>query len=241
VGADVLVLAIDTSTPVVSIALGDDEHVRAELRVATDSARGSGARRHAELLAPGIAALCDQAGVVVADVSAIAVGVGPGMFTGLRVGVTTAKLLGQTLRVPLVAVPSLDLVAYPLRFTPRLIVAVLDARRREVFTSAYRPVPGGIQRVTDYQVLPPAELVAELAAGGDELLLAGDGVARYRAEFAELERAEVASPAFDAPSAVALVELAAAHIAREEFVTPNEVVPMYIRKSDAEIATWEHV
>ena len=236
-----LVLAIDTSTPVVSIALGDDEHVRAELRVATDSTRGSRARRHAELLAPGIATLCDQAGVRVADVSAIAVGVGPGMFTGLRVGVTTAKLLGQTLRVPVVTVPSLDLVAYPLRFTPRLVVAVLDARRREVFTSSYRPVPGGVQRVTDYQVLPPAELVAELAAGGDELLLAGDGVARYRAEFGELERAEVASPAFDAPSAVALLELAAAHVAREEFVTPNEVVPMYIRKSDAEIATWEHV
>src|SRR5215510_11824098 len=228
-----LVLAFDTATSCVSVALGDEERVRAELRVATAVGRGSGARRHAELLAPGIASLCEQAGVAVSDVSAVAVGIGPGMFTGLRVGVTTAKMLAQTLRIPVVPVPSLDLVAYPARFTTRVVVAVLDARRREVFTSSYRPVPGGVQRVSDYQVLPPAELVAELEAGGD-------GVARYREEFATLERAEVAGPAFDAPSATALLELATARIAREEFVTPSDVLPMYLRESDAAIGAWEH-
>ena len=86
-------------------------------------------------------------------------------------------------------------------------------------------------------MLPPAELIAELAGAGEELLLAGDGVARYRDEFAVLERAEVAGPAFDAPSAVALLELAVGKVIREEFVTPDEVLPMYLRQSDAEI-TW---
>jgi tRNA threonylcarbamoyladenosine biosynthesis protein TsaB len=117
---------------------------------------------------------------------------------------------------------------------------VLDARRREVFWASYRPVPGGVQRVSEYQVQPPAEVVAELAAGGEELLLAGDGVARYREEFAALERAETAGSAFDAPSAAALVELASAKVAREEFVAPNEVRPLYLRQSDAEI-NWERV
>ncbi|MFI5047726.1 MAG: tRNA (adenosine(37)-N6)-threonylcarbamoyltransferase complex dimerization subunit type 1 TsaB [Acidimicrobiia bacterium] len=235
-----LVLGIDTATPRVSIALGDDGQVIGELQVASGVDRGHGVRRHAELLAPGIDVLCRQVGVHVSDVSAIAVGIGPGMFTGLRVGVTTAKMLAQVLRVPVVPVASLDLVAYPLRFSARVVVAVLDARRREVFASRYVPVPGGVQRVSDYQVLPPAELAAELAAGGDELLLAGDGVARYRDEFSVLERAEVAGPAFDAPSAVALVELAAGKVIREEFVSSDEVLPLYLRQSDAEIA-WERV
>src|SRR5206468_518540 len=75
--------------------------------------------------------------------AAVAVGIGPGLFTGLRVGVTTAKVLAQSLRVPVVTIPTLDLIAYPLRHGRRVIVAVLDARRHEVFHAAYRPVPGG--------------------------------------------------------------------------------------------------
>ena len=77
-------------------------------------------------------------------------------------GVTTAKVMAQTLRIPVVGVPSLDLVAYPLRHSHRLLVIVLDARRHEVFHAQYRPVPGGVQRVSDYEVSTPAELVAEL-------------------------------------------------------------------------------
>jgi tRNA threonylcarbamoyladenosine biosynthesis protein TsaB len=146
--------------------------------------------------------------------------------------------MAASLRVPVVGVPSLDLVAYPLRHTARLVVAVLDARRREVFHASYRPVPGGVQRVTDYAVSTPAELVADLEADGDEVLLAGDGVARYRAELAALGRAELAGPGFAAPSAGALVELATARVQREEFDAPEDVHPLYLRRSDAEIE-WE--
>ena len=223
-----LLLAIDTATARVSVALGDDGAVIGEVSLA-------GGRRHAEQLAPAIKYLCGELDVSLAQLAVIAVDIGPGLFTGLRVGVTTAKVMAQALRIPVVAVPSLDLVAYPLRHSNRVVVAVLDARRHEVFCASYRPVPGGVQRVSEYAVRQPAELVVELESGTDELLLAGDGIAAYHDQFASLDRAEFAGVAHDAPSAAALIELATARAEREEFQPQSEIRPLYLRTSDAEI------
>jgi tRNA threonylcarbamoyladenosine biosynthesis protein TsaB len=225
------VLGFDTATPNVTVALGSEGEVLGGVRLA-------GGRRHAEQLAPAIEYLCEQTGVELTRLAAIAVGIGPGLFTGLRVGVTTARTLAQALRIPVVAIPTLDLVAYPLRHSRRTVVAVVDARRRQVFWARYRPVPGGVQRVSEYEVAPPADVVADLEAAADETLLAGDGVHAYPEQFDGLDRAELAGPAFAAPSATSLVELATARVEREEFVPPLEVRPLYLRESDAEIM-WE--
>ncbi|MEX1008922.1 MAG: tRNA (adenosine(37)-N6)-threonylcarbamoyltransferase complex dimerization subunit type 1 TsaB [Acidimicrobiia bacterium] len=224
-------MGIDTATTRVSVAIADGGEVLGVVSLA-------GGRRHAEQLAPAIRYLCDELDVSLGQLAAIAVDLGPGLFTGLRVGVTTAKVMAQALRVPVVGIPSLDLVAYPLRHANRLVVAVLDARRREVFSASYRPVPGGLQRVSDYEVRAPAELVAELESGTDELLLAGDGVAAYRDEFASLDRAELVGGSHASPSAAALVELATARVEREDFQLPRDLRPLYLRTSDAEIH-WE--
>lgn len=226
-----LVLAIETATPRVAVAIGEDGRVRGEVALA-------GRRRHAEQLAPAIAYLCEQTHVELRHLAAVAVGIGPGLFTGLRVGVTTAKVMAQALRIPVVAVPSLDLVAYPLRYSGRLLAVVLDARRHEVYSAQYRSVPGGVQRISDYAVGPADDLVADLAASGDEVLLAGDGLEPNRDAFAALDRVERAGPQFDAPSATALVELATGRVEREEFSSPFDVRPLYLRESDAELA-WE--
>jgi len=222
---------MDSATPRVSVAIGRDGAVVGEVELV-------GVRRHAEQVAPAIRYLCDELDVDLGDLTAIAVGLGPGLFTGLRVGVTTAKVMAQALRVPVVGIPSLDLVAYPVRHTTRMIAAVLDARRHEVFHARYRPVPGGVQRVSDYEVGPPDDLVGELEAGTEEVLLVGDGALAYPEVFGRLERVEHAGPAFTAPSAAALIELAAARVEREEFEAPWDVHPLYLRRSDAEIE-WE--
>jgi tRNA threonylcarbamoyladenosine biosynthesis protein TsaB len=224
-------LAIDTATARVSVGIGLDGALLGEVSL-------SGGRRHAEQLQPAIRYLCHELDVSLAHLAAVAVDVGPGLFTGLRVGVTTAKVMAQALRVPVVGVPSLDLVAYPLRHTNRLIVAVLDARRHEVFSASYRPVPGGVQRVSDYIVCPPAELVADLESGSDEVLLAGDGIHAYADELSGMDHAELAGSDHAAPSVAALVELATARVEREDFQSPSDLRPLYLRTSDAEI-TWE--
>src|SRR5680860_1018932 len=122
---------MDSATPRVSVAIGRDGAVVGEVKLV-------GGRRHAEQVAPAIRYLCDELDVDLGHLTAIAVGLGPGLFTGLRVGVTTAKVMAQALRMPVVGIPSLDLLAYPVRHTSRLVVAVLDARRREVFHARYR-------------------------------------------------------------------------------------------------------
>jgi tRNA threonylcarbamoyladenosine biosynthesis protein TsaB len=142
--------------------------------------------------------------------------------------------------VPVIPIPSLDLLAYPLRHSRRLVVATIDARRHELYWAIYRQVPGGVQRVSEYDLGTPDDLVAELEARGEDTLICGDGSLRFADAFAPLGRhVELAGPAHASPSLSALAELAAARYQREEFVAPSEVLPMYLRQSDAELA-WKH-
>ena len=231
-----LLLGIETATRRVGVVLASKEGILG--RVELGGHADTGPPRHAERLVPAIQYCCDQMGTTLDHVSAIAVGIGPGMFTGLRVGVTTAKVLSQTLRVPMIPIPSLDLLAYPLRHAHGLVVPAIDARRNELYYALYRPVQGGVQRASDYQVGTPDDLVAELEARGEEALLCGDGALRFASSFDELKRTELAGPAHAAPSLAALAELAIARYEREEFCAPDEVLPLYLRKSDAELA-WD--
>lgn len=231
-----LLVGIETSTRRVGVVLASEDGMLA--RVELGGYADTGPPRHAEQLTPAIGYCCDQLGTSLDHVSAIAIGIGPGMFTGLRVGVATAKALAQVLRVPVIPVPSLDLLAYPLRHSRSLVVPAIDARRNEVYYALYRAVPGGVQRASEYEVGSVDDLVGELEARGEEALLCGDGALRFAAALGEVEHAELAGPAHAAPSLAALAELAIARFEREEFCGAGEVLPMYLRKSDAELA-WD--
>jgi tRNA threonylcarbamoyladenosine biosynthesis protein TsaB len=226
-----IVLGIETATLQVGCALGGHEGVLASFH----AARG---RRHAEILTPAVEFLCAQANVEIGDVGVVAVDVGPGLFTGLRVGVATAKAIAQARRLPMVTFSSLDLLAYPVRHTRRLIACVIDARRGEVFTALYRQVPGGVQRVTAPKVTSAAQLAGELVARREECLLVGDGALRYAEVFSGLSEVEAATVGHAFPSAASLVELAQPRAQREEFIQPWEVEPLYLRQPDADI-NWD--
>ncbi|MGH9224593.1 MAG: tRNA (adenosine(37)-N6)-threonylcarbamoyltransferase complex dimerization subunit type 1 TsaB [Acidimicrobiales bacterium] len=226
-----LILGIETASVQVGCAIGGHEGVIASFHAARK-------RRHVEALVPAIEFTCQQAGVSLHDLGAVAVDIGPGLFSGLRVGVTTAKTLAQALRLPMVGVSSLDLLAFPVRHSSRLIVPAIDARRGELFYAFYRHVPGGVQCLSGYHLGKPGDVASELQARGEDALLVGDGAQRYVDEFSDLRPAEIAGPPNVYPSAAALVALAHARALREEFVSPSRLEPLYLRKTDAEI-NWE--
>ena len=223
-----LVLGIESSTVQVGVAIGGHEGVLAQAH----SSRG---KRHAENLTPAIDFVRRQARIDLHEISCVAVGLGPGLFTGLRVGVASAKAIAHALRVPMIGVSSLDLLAFPVRFSPRRIVAAIDARRGELFYAFYRQVPRGVQRLSDHQIGTPDDLASELLASGEDSLLVGDGALRYAEVFEGLSRVEVADGGLAHPSAASLVQLAHAQAMREEWVKPWELEPLYLRAPDAEI------
>lgn len=221
-----LMLGIETATPQVSVAIGGHEGVIALFEVA----RG---RRHAETVVPAIKFCCQQADVSLDEIGLVAVDVGPGLFTGMRVGLATGKALAQALRVPMIGISSLDLLAFPHRRSDRVVVPVIDARKGEVFYAMYRAVPAGVQQVVGPRVAVIDELVADLVARSQDTLCVGDGALRYRREICAGFHCEFADEAY--PSAGPLVQLAHARALREEWQQPGDIRALYLRQPDAEI------
>lgn len=226
-----IVLGIDTSTSQTSVALGTERGMLASLGFAGPARR--------DQVVPGLEHLLSWSGLGLSQVGGVAVGLGPGLFTGLRVGVETAKTLAQVLGVPILGIPSMDALAFRVRHTGRLIGAVIDARRGEVFYAFYRPVPGGVMRDGDHLVGAPEHLAADLEARPEDVLLVGNGAILYRQGLEGAKSGiEFASPGEAHLQASALVELAIPRFLREEQDRLTELVPLYLRRSDAEIA-WD--
>ncbi|MGD9530378.1 tRNA (adenosine(37)-N6)-threonylcarbamoyltransferase complex dimerization subunit type 1 TsaB [Pseudonocardia sp.] len=213
------VLAIDTATSAVVAGIveltGSGLAVRAE-KVAHDT------RKHGELLVPGLLAACAEAGITLRDAGAVVVGRGPGPFTGLRVGMVTAAALGDALDVGVYGVCSLDAIAcdVPAATGPERFAVITDARRREVYWAVY----DGGRRLSGPHVDPPAVAAQEMAEL--EVAAAAGSVAHVEAlGLAFLE------PAF--PSPAGLVG-AAASVLRSG-TPPQPLVPLYLRRPDAEV------
>jgi tRNA threonylcarbamoyladenosine biosynthesis protein TsaB len=210
-----VLLAFDTATPLVTVALHDGEDVVAE-RVAERP------MKHAEQLAPLVEQAMAEVGIVRQDLTAIAAGVGPGPFTGLRVGLVTARTLGFVLDIPVYGVCSLDVLAVEAADTGMLpasadgFVVATDARRKEVYLASY-DAEGC--RLDGPVVGRPADLAAELPAG---VVVVGEGGELYPDAFGHR-----AGPRM--PSAGWL-----ARVVAEERAELRDPEPLYLRRPDVE-------
>jgi tRNA threonylcarbamoyladenosine biosynthesis protein TsaB len=205
----VLLLAFDTATPAVTVALHDGTRVLAQ-RSAVD------ARRHSELLAGGIAAVLRESGAAAADLTQVAVGTGPGPYTGLRVGLMTARVLGSALGIRVDGICTLDVIAAAAAAQAggRDFLVATDARRHEVYWARYSPDG---ERAGDPQVSSPSLLPAGLPVAGQGPVL-----------YPELAPRQI-GPGY--PDASQLARIAAK---RESCGTPAAPAePLYLRRPDA--------
>jgi tRNA threonylcarbamoyladenosine biosynthesis protein TsaB len=251
----VLVLAIETATDAAAVAVADADGVLASLTVGRP-------RRHAEKVAPAVVDVCRHAGVALRDVDAVAVDVGPGLFTGLRVGVGAANAFAFALGVPVVAVGSLEVLAAAAADTAgpaAAVVAVVDARRGEVFWARYRVTSAGtgagggdVRPDGPEQLTGPGALAAELATRGEPVLAVGDGAWRYTdvllgagagpggagGDAGPGPEVVVAGPLLAHPPVSTLASLAVQRLASGVAGEPGPVLPRYRREADARI-NWE--
>lgn len=235
------IVAIETATETVGVAVRTADGVEAEFSL-------TGRRRHVEALTPALAHLLDQVGLAPGDLDVVAVDLGPGLFTGLRVGVAAAKGLAEACGIGVIGATSLDILvraaARAGAGTPGakggLVLACVDARRGEVF-AALHELDGsggaGSARLGPALFAPDAlaDALGDALAGRHDAPVpaVGDGALRYASHLGAVPGlAVVASPAFPPPGA--LLELARARIAAgERPVDPARVVPLYLREADA--------
>ena len=231
--SELMILGIETSVEHVGVALGDYRGIRAHAMLASD-------RRHAESLMLMIQFVMQQAEVEMSDLSAVAVDVGPGLFTGMRVGIAAAQSIAWALELPMIPVCSLDVVAMNADLSESVVAASLDARRGEVYWALYRMRTIGAepQRITEPVVTSPEDLAIHLADRGEEIVCVGSGFDRHTEAFQALQWAKFLGASGSNPLATHLVTLAGQRLAADVTVAPGAVEPMYLRAPDAEI-NWQ--
>jgi tRNA threonylcarbamoyladenosine biosynthesis protein TsaB len=230
-----MVLAVESATELAGVALADEDGVLATATVS----RG---RHHAESIAPAIDFVCRRAGVGLSALDAVAVDVGPGLFTGLRVGVGTARALAFALRRPLVGVGSLEVLANAVAASGvrhgTLVVPVVDARRGEVFAARLRASVGGVAWEGVEVRRSPDALAGELGGLDEPFVLAGNGARRYRSTLGAVPGAVVAGDVLDFPAPGVLATVAVVKLAAGETQDVASVLPRYLRDADTRI-NWE--
>jgi len=226
-----LILAMDTATPCSSVSLTSGTRKNGKVLASLSLA---GNVTHSRRLLTAIDLLMEKAEVDWIDIEGIGVSLGPGSFTGLRIGMATAKGLAVAAAKPLLGISTLDGLASKC-ITSKLICAVLDARKKEVYTAFYRCDAEGIsERISELAVISPDKLAATIY---EPVVMIGDGVSVYDDLFRSLlkEKITFAPAQLHEPVSTSLGMIAREMLERGEELDIAEAVPIYVRSSDAEL------
>jgi len=222
------VLGIDTSTSCGSVGLIDDESILSEYLLNIPVT-------HSERLLGTIELILKEARFALEDLDGWAISLGPGSFTGLRIGVSTVKGLALATQKPVAGVSTLDVLAYQISSTPYLICPILDARKGEVYTAFYRyGERNDLKRQSAYRAIKPEDLMKDIQ---ERTIFIGDGVKTYRDYLKKsLESLAIFSPnSINFPHGSGVAKLGLELLRKGEFLDLANFTPLYIRPSEAEM------
>ena len=216
------VLAVETSSDQLGVALVDEQRVLASYELLAD-------RPHAVELPQAVNRILQAGGCTLEQLEGIAVDIGPGSFTGLRIGVAFVKALVFRAKTAVIGVPSLDALAANVPMAPHRVCPILDAKQRKVYAALYQTRDGVMRKESDYQLVTLDELLPILDTDRPVILL-GDGVALYRQRLTQAlgERALFTGPEAWMPRAATLGRLGLERLAQGLRDDPSRLVPMYL-------------
>ena len=223
------ILGLDSSGIVASVAIVEDDVLIAEYTV-------NYKKTHSQTLLPMLDEIANMTELDLNSIDAIAVAAGPGSFTGLRIGSATAKGLGLALKKPLIAIPTVEGLAYNLYDISGLICPIMDARRKQVYTGIYRFTDHQLKVVEDQMAVPMETVIEKLNQYGEAVTFLGDGVPVFHELIAE----KMTVPYSFAPAhvnkqrAAAVAALGEIYYRQGKTETAMEHVPDYLRVSQAE-------
>lgn len=216
------ILAIDTSTMITSIAVLEDDLIVGEYSI-------NQSKTHSEMLLPMIGDVLERLGFKLKDIDAFAVAIGPGSFTGLRIGVTAVKTMAQVLDKPVIGISTLEALAYGV-YSEAIIVPVIDARGKRIFTAGYKWEKGKFINIKEERLTTVDELSIDLKA--NNIVLVGDALEK----FSDLgSNVRLATPNLNNCISKNIAVLAKKRFEDGDFDDYFTLLPNYLRKSQAEI------
>lgn len=222
------ILGIDTSTMAANVAVLEDDKLICEYTINTK-------KTHSQKLMPMIENMLKLSDLDIKEIDAIAICVGPGSFTGLRIGMATAKAMAHVNNIPLIGVNSLEILGANMDLCNRNICSILDAQRNQVYMNKYILKDDKITKLEEISIKPIDELLEEISSSNEDWVLVGEAVYKYKEKIEEISNITIPLPANNITKASTLC-----FVARDKMLANDQVYncyninPMYIRKSQAE-------